>query len=122
MRPAATIALAACLCAAPVSTVRAQSAAPPVQPPPAQTPPSVAKPQPPRQAPATAARASAAVTVTDQSGNALPDVHVTVTGPVAREGTTGRDGTLRLQALKPGTYRLRFQAQEFVTLEGSNRR
>jgi mannose-6-phosphate isomerase-like protein (cupin superfamily) len=55
--------------------------------------------------------------VTDQSGVAAPDVHVTMTGPVEREGTTGRDGTLRLQALRAGGYRLRFESPGFVTLE-----
>lgn len=117
MRPVVTIVLAAFLCAAAASPVMTQSAAPPVQAPPAQSPPATAKPPAPRPAPAAAARASASVTVTDQSGNAVPDVRVTVSGPVPREGTTGRDGTLRLQGLRPGTYRLRFQAADFVTLE-----
>ena len=44
-------------------------------------------------------------------------MHVSAIGPVTREGTTGRDGTLRWQGLRPGSYRLRFQAEEFVTLE-----
>jgi mannose-6-phosphate isomerase-like protein (cupin superfamily) len=121
MQPAVTIALAAMLCAAAPSVVRAQGATPPAQPPQGQAPPAAPKPQPPRPAaaaPAPApARASAAVTVTDQSGNPLSEVHVTLTGPVSREGTTGRDGMLRLQGLRPGNYRLRFQAPEFVTLE-----
>lgn len=64
-----------------------------------------------------AARASAAVMVTDASGNAVPGVRVTMTGPVEREGETGRDGVLRLQALKAGAYRLRFEAGAFITLE-----
>ncbi len=55
--------------------------------------------------------------VTDQSGTSVPDVQVTVTGPVTREGATGRDGVLRLQGLRPGAYRLRFESRDFVTLE-----
>src|SRR5512133_2665532 len=89
--------------------------------PPAQTPPptAAAKPQAPPRAPvsSTAGRASAAVMVTDQSGTGVPDVRVTVTGPVTREGTTARDGTLRLQGLRPGSYRLRFESPDFITLE-----
>ncbi len=115
MRPLVPIVLTALLFAA------AAGAQPP-QPPAQATPPPSAitpKPQapPPRAAASTAARASAAVVVTDQSGAGIADVRVTVTGPVAREGTTARDGTLRLQALRPGTYRLRFESPDFITLE-----
>jgi mannose-6-phosphate isomerase-like protein (cupin superfamily) len=83
-------------------------------------PPAVAPaPAPARAAapPPAAARGAATLMVTDQSGSSLADVHVKVTGPVDREGTTGRDGVLRLQALKPGTYRMRFSSPDFITLE-----
>jgi mannose-6-phosphate isomerase-like protein (cupin superfamily) len=72
---------------------------------------------PARAAAAPAARVSAAVMVTDASGNAIPEVHVSMAGLVDRAGETGRDGVLRLQALKPGSYRLRFEADRFITLE-----
>jgi mannose-6-phosphate isomerase-like protein (cupin superfamily) len=108
----------------PAATTAAKPQQPPAQPqqPPAQPPAAAtaAKPPAPRAAPAQVAgpaRVSATVFVTDLSGNGLPDVHVMLTGPVSREGTTGRDGTLRLQGLKSGDYRLRFQAPEFLTLE-----
>jgi mannose-6-phosphate isomerase-like protein (cupin superfamily) len=87
-------------------------------PPPAaavQAPPAAPKPQAP--ATAVAQRASMTLAVTDLAGEAAPGVHVVLTGPVAREGTTGRDGGLRFQALRPGTYRLRFESPEFITFE-----
>jgi mannose-6-phosphate isomerase-like protein (cupin superfamily) len=40
-----------------------------------------------------------------------------MTGPVPREGATARDGSLKLQALKPGSYRLRLESPDFITLE-----
>jgi mannose-6-phosphate isomerase-like protein (cupin superfamily) len=104
----------------------AQTQAPP-QKPPAQAPPpattttapaqplAAPKPQAPAQAAAT--RISMAVTVTDLAGEAAPDVRVALTGPVAREGTTARDGIVRFQALRAGTYRLRFESPDFVTFE-----
>jgi mannose-6-phosphate isomerase-like protein (cupin superfamily) len=100
-----------------------QPAKPPAQAsPPAATP--VVKPQ--AQAPApvpahaaapVAARASIALTVTDLSGTAVADVQVAATGPVPREGVTAHDGSLKLQALKAGNYRLRLESPDFITLE-----
>lgn len=58
-----------------------------------------------------------AVEVTDPGGNALEDVQVAVSGPVERSGTTGDKGTLALRTLRPGTYRLRFERDGFITLE-----
>jgi hypothetical protein len=95
----------------------AQTAPPAGGTPPAPKPQTAAPPAPRAAAPASAGRVAATVMVTDQSGSSLADVHVTVTGPVEREGNTGRDGTLRLQGLKPGTYRLRFQSADFITFE-----
>jgi mannose-6-phosphate isomerase-like protein (cupin superfamily) len=60
---------------------------------------------------------SVVLAVTDLVGDAVPGVHVVLTGPVSREGTTGRDGALRFQALRAGTYRLRFESPEYITLE-----
>jgi mannose-6-phosphate isomerase-like protein (cupin superfamily) len=120
IRPAVPTVLAVMMCAALSAAVgSAQSAQPPVQTPPpagAAPKPQVAPPRASATVPATA-RTSAVAFVTDQSGTAVPDVHVTVTGPVDREGTTGRDGTLRLQGLRAGAYRLRFQSSDFITLE-----
>jgi len=124
MKPATATVLAAFLLSA-GALLSAQSAPPAQAPPPAGT--AAPKPQAPPQAPpraatpatpsTAAARVSASVMVTDQSGAGIADVHVILTGPVAREGATARDGTLRLQGLKAGTYRLRFESPDFVTLE-----
>jgi mannose-6-phosphate isomerase-like protein (cupin superfamily) len=79
-------------------------------------PPAAAKPQaPPQTAPAV--RISMAVTVTDLAGEAAAGVHVALSGPVAREGTTARDGIVRFQTLRVGSYRLRFESPDFVTFE-----
>jgi hypothetical protein len=83
----------------------------------AQQPP-VQAPPPARAAQAPAAqRVSMALSVTDLAGEPAPGVHVVLSGPVSREGTTGRDGALRFQTLRAGTYRLRFESPDFVTLE-----
>ena len=42
---------------------------------------------------------------------------MTLTGPVAREGVTGADGSLRLLNMRAGTYRLRFTREGSTTLE-----
>jgi mannose-6-phosphate isomerase-like protein (cupin superfamily) len=94
----------------------AQTVPPPATAPAPAQPPAVPKPQtPPQAAPAT--RISMAITVTDLTGEAAPGVRVALTGPVAREGTTARDGIVRFQTLRAGTYRLRFESPDFVTFE-----
>lgn len=111
-----------------LATAAAAQAQTPPQKPPAQTvppataapaqaqPPAAPKPQAPPQA-ATVARISMAITVTDLAGEAAPGVRVALSGPVAREGTTTRDGLVRFQTLRAGTYRLRFESPDFVTFE-----
>jgi Carboxypeptidase regulatory-like domain/Cupin domain len=89
----------------------------PQAPPPATQAPKPQAPPAPRTAAPTAARASMLLFVTDGLGAALPDVQVAATGPVTRDGATARDGILKLQALKPGNYRLRFESPEVITLE-----
>jgi mannose-6-phosphate isomerase-like protein (cupin superfamily) len=85
--------------------------------PPAQPQPPASRPQPPRQAASSAARAAIVLIVTDMVGKTLPDVRVDLNGPVSRGGMTSRDGALTLDGLRPGTYRLRFEAAGFITLE-----
>jgi mannose-6-phosphate isomerase-like protein (cupin superfamily) len=85
----------------------------------AQTAPAPAVP-PVRTAPparATAKPATFTIQVTDALGVPLADAAVTVTGPVAREGVTSSDGSLRLTNMRPGTYRLRFSREGSITLE-----
>jgi mannose-6-phosphate isomerase-like protein (cupin superfamily) len=67
--------------------------------------------------PAAPATAAVIVTVTDGKGVPLEGVTVRVTGAVDREGETTNDGMLRLQGLRPGTYRFRFIRPGSVTLE-----
>jgi hypothetical protein len=57
------------------------------------------------------------VLVTDRIGKVLSDVEVGVTGPVERDGTTDAEGTVALRNMGAGTYRLRFEHPEFITLE-----
>lgn len=86
----------------------------------AQTPPPApapAKPAAPRPAAATGRPATVALLVTDPTGAPLADTRVTATGPLDRGGTTGPDGTLRLQNIRPGSYRLRFTHDGSFTLE-----
>jgi mannose-6-phosphate isomerase-like protein (cupin superfamily) len=66
---------------------------------------------------ATAKPATLTVQVTDTLGAPLADAAVTVTGPVAREGSTAPDGSLRLTNMRAGTYRLRFVREGSITLE-----
>jgi mannose-6-phosphate isomerase-like protein (cupin superfamily) len=66
---------------------------------------------------ATAKPSAIAIQVTDTLGAPLADAAVTITGPVAREGVTAADGSLRVTNMRAGTYRLRFARDGAVTLE-----
>lgn len=96
---------------------------PPAQAPPAQPPATAPKPQapavPPKAAPkpAATARLSLTVFVSDTTGAPIPGVHVSAEGPIPREGTTSREGSVTLQGLRAGQYRVRFEAERFVTFE-----
>jgi mannose-6-phosphate isomerase-like protein (cupin superfamily) len=61
--------------------------------------------------------ASMRIHVTNGTGLLLGGVRVTAQGPTSREGVTGQDGALRFVNLTPGTYRLRFAHDKFITLE-----
>jgi mannose-6-phosphate isomerase-like protein (cupin superfamily) len=106
-----------------VGSAGAQSTPPAGQPPVPPTAKPAAPPPTARPTTGTAGTAQSAahggltVSVTDASGTALPDVKVTMTGPLMRQGATGKDGTARFQAIKPGTYRVKFEAAAFITLE-----
>lgn len=94
----------------------AAQAKPPEQPPP--TKKAVATPAAkPAAVPQPAPRGALELAVTDASGNPVQDGRVTMTGPVSREGTTGKDGTLTFVTLRPGGYRVRVEASDFITLE-----
>lgn len=67
--------------------------------------------------PAQPARPTMTITVTNLEGKTLPDVWVKATGPVDREAPTDENGTVTFRNMRTGTYRLRFEHDEFVTLE-----
>jgi mannose-6-phosphate isomerase-like protein (cupin superfamily) len=71
----------------------------------------------PKPAAQPAARTTVTVLVTDRSGKPIADAVVKATGPAERDGTTDAEGTLVLRNVNAGTYRLRFEHKEFVTLE-----
>jgi mannose-6-phosphate isomerase-like protein (cupin superfamily) len=83
----------------------------PAQQPPVQPPPKASRPANPN------ARLSVTLFVTDPSGAPVPGVTVRASGPIDREGVTTREGTVKLQGLRAGDYRLHFEADGFVTLE-----
>ncbi len=55
--------------------------------------------------------------ITDPSGASIEGVTVTITGPADREATSPAGGFTRVQALRAGTYRVRFTHERFVTFE-----
>lgn len=55
--------------------------------------------------------------VTDTLGAPLSNVQVTTQAPVARDGVTGDDGSLRFTNMRAGTYRVRFAREGSITLE-----
>ena len=44
-------------------------------------------------------------------------VAVAVSGPVDRSGMTSSDGSISFRSMRPGTYRVRFEHEHYVTLE-----
>jgi mannose-6-phosphate isomerase-like protein (cupin superfamily) len=86
------------------------------QPAPAQPAPAQPATPRPRQAAANAT-AVLTVSVTDAAGAGIADVKVTAKGPLDREGVTTAAGQVRLLGIRPGTYRLRFDKEGYVSLE-----
>ena len=105
----AAIAMLPLLFANPLAAAQA-----PTQPP--TQPPKPAPTQRPRPTTASAP-ATVTITVTDQAGAPLPEVRVNLTGSIDRSGSTQSDGTIRFDGLRPGTYRLRFTKDGFITFE-----
>ena len=60
--------------------------------------------------------AALAIYVTDPSGEQVPNVLVTLEGATARAART-EGGRIAFEGLPPGSYRLRFERDGFVTLE-----
>jgi len=92
---------------------------PPAQPP-AQAPPAKPAQQPPAKPPsrpATAARGSVTFFITNPQGRGVNEAVVSMTGPTTREGETNRDGVVTLQGVRAGSYRVRVEAADYITLE-----
>jgi len=64
-----------------------------------------------------AATTTLTVTVADGTGAPLEGATVRATGPVSRTGTTDAKGGVRFVGVRPGTYRVRAELDEYVVLE-----
>lgn len=97
--------------------------APPAQPPaqkPTQPPgqpagqPATSKPAAPRPA---QSRGSVTFFITNPQGRGVNAATVSMTGPTTREGETNRDGVVALTGVRAGNYRVRVEAEDYITLE-----
>jgi hypothetical protein len=94
-----------------------------ISPPPKPQPPSPTTPAPstqapkPRPRPAGSATTTALLFITDPSGRPIEDVTVSLMGPVDREAMSPSSGPTRIQGLRAGTYRVRFEKEGFITFE-----
>jgi mannose-6-phosphate isomerase-like protein (cupin superfamily) len=84
---------------------------------PAQPAPQPPAPRVARPPAASAARGAITLVVTDTAGKTLPDVRVSLSGPLSREGATSSSGYLTFEGLRPGTYRVRLEGTDLVTFE-----
>lgn len=57
------------------------------------------------------------ITVNSLAGQGIEGVTVTALGPVERQAQTIANGTVRLAGLRAGTYRLRFEHEDYITFE-----
>lgn len=87
------------------------------QPKPAPTPGTTPAPAQPRRAPAAASRSGMAITVTDPTGITLPGIQVSASGASTRSGETNASGNLSLTGMMAGTYRLRFDGENWISFE-----
>ena len=58
-----------------------------------------------------------AITVTDPQGVTLSGIQVSVTGTTTRSGETNASGNLSLTGMMAGTYRLRFDGEQWISFE-----
>ena len=89
----------------------------PATPPPTTPAPATQKPPAPKRAATTPAPTAVTFTVTDPTGAPLSDVRVNLLGGLDRSGSTGTDGTIKFDGMRPGPYRLRFAKEGFTLLE-----
>jgi hypothetical protein len=96
--------------AQPAPTQPAPTQPAPTQPAPAQTAPAQKRQAAPRTT-------SVRISVRDEAGNPIPDVHLVVSGAAPGELATGAAGTAIVPDLKPGSYRVRAEHDGYITLE-----
>jgi mannose-6-phosphate isomerase-like protein (cupin superfamily) len=58
-----------------------------------------------------------AITVTDPTGITLPGIQVSASGASTRSGETNASGNLSLTGMMAGTYRLRFDGENWISFE-----
>jgi mannose-6-phosphate isomerase-like protein (cupin superfamily) len=91
-------------------------ATPPAAPAQTQPPPAKAS-QAARPRPSGTATTTALLFITDGTGRSIEEVTVSVMGPVDREVKSPSSGPTRIAGLRPGTYRVRFSHERFITFE-----
>ncbi len=111
-----------CLLSTSLGAQMAAAQAPASQPPAAQTPPGPAAPAahpPVKRRPVAAAAVTVTIAVTDEKGGA-PIGGVKVTASIEgteKEAQTTAGGIARFLSVKPGEYRVRFEHENYITLE-----
>jgi len=95
-----------------------QATPPAPKPQPPAVPPAVTTQAPaPKPRPAGASTTTALLFITDGSGRMVEGATVHVMGPVDREVQSASSGATRIEGLRPGTYRVRFTHDKFITFE-----
>lgn len=117
-----TLLVLSCLLSTSLGAQTAAAQAPASPPPATQTPPATGAPaaRPPvRRRPAPAAAVTVTMTVTDEKGGApIGGVKVTTTmGGAEKDVQTTAGGIARFLSVKPGEYRVRFEHENYITLE-----
>ena len=79
--------------------------------------PAPAQPRPTPRRTEASGRTGIALTVTDQSGATLPNVHVELSGASSAAKDTTDAGQTNFAGLQAGTYRLRFSGDDVTTFE-----
>jgi mannose-6-phosphate isomerase-like protein (cupin superfamily) len=117
-----TLLVLSCLLSTSLGAQITAAQAPASQPPTAQTPPAPGAPaaRPPvKRRPVAAAAVTVTITVTEEKGGApIGGVKVTATSDgAAKDAQTTAGGIARFLSVKPGEYRMRFEHENYITLE-----
>lgn len=117
-----TLLAVSCLLSASLGAQAAAAQAPASQPPATQAPPGTVAPAPHppvKRRPANAAAVTVTITVTDEKGGEpIGGVKVTTSIDGAeKDAQTTAGGIARFLSMKPGEYRVRFEHENYITLE-----